>query len=57
MFPVKEIINPVKAGPIALDDLSVIAYNYMSEIGDKGHTEKKVLSFPEGMSSEKMALP
>jgi hypothetical protein len=27
IFPVKEIINPVNAGPIALDPLSVIAYN------------------------------
>jgi hypothetical protein len=28
MFPVREMMRPVKAGPVALDPLSVIAYNY-----------------------------
>ena len=28
IFPVVEMINPVNAGPIALDPLSVMAYNY-----------------------------
>ena len=61
MFPVREIISPVKAGPVALLPLSVIAYNYykylkIKESGGKG-TAKKVLSFPVGMSSAKIARP
>jgi hypothetical protein len=28
IFPVSEMIKPVNAGPIALDPLSVMAYNY-----------------------------
>jgi hypothetical protein len=59
MFPVREIISPVKAGLAALLPLSVMAYNYYKYLKIKvgKGTVKKVLSFPVGMSSAKIARP
>src|SRR5271170_2408207 len=47
IFPVMEIINPVKKGPIALDPLSVIAYNYTPK-SDKTTIDRLTMPGREG---------